>query len=460
MPRQRREGRHPRLARRRLVADDREGRQGRRREGHRVRPPGHGRQARHLHLVRRQGRRRAAGQGRRPGPEGQRQVRQEARHRRAQRRPGGQQLARSSRAATTRSSSRSTRTARSRRARTSSCPPGTTRRPARSSSRCSSRRATRSTASPPPTTGSPTPSSSRSRPTSSSRSRSAARMRPPRASRTSSPAGRRMTVWKDTRKLATVSAAAAIALLKGNTPEDDRQVGRRPGVHHPARVDHEGELQAALQGLLEAGRTSASAPTRSTASRKRNGVGRAVRRPHTAPSGSRHERGNRDRDADARVARHLEELRLGAGSDRGRLRGAERRGDGARRRQRRRQVDADQVHRRHLHGRRRRDPLRGHARLDHTGRRTRPSSGSRSCTRISRSATTSTSSRTCSWAARRTTCFQRAQRAGDGAPHRRDHEGSLGDDDPLDPAARRHALGRSAAVGRRRPRRALELASS
>jgi len=42
-----------------------------------------------------------------------------------------------SRAATTRSSSRSTRTRRSRRAPISSCPAGTTRRPARSSSRCS-----------------------------------------------------------------------------------------------------------------------------------------------------------------------------------------------------------------------------------------------------------------------------------------------------------------------------------
>ena len=31
-----------------------------------------------------------------------------------------------------------------------------------------------------------------------------------------------MTVWKDTRKLATASAAAAVALLKGQTPEADR----------------------------------------------------------------------------------------------------------------------------------------------------------------------------------------------------------------------------------------------
>ena len=43
------------------------------------------------------------------------------------------------------------------------------------------------------------------------------------------------------------------------------------------------------------------------------------------------------------------------------------------------------------------------------------------------------------------------------AQTRRDAEGALGHDDPLDPAARRDALGRSAAVGRRRARRDVEL---
>ncbi len=87
-----------------------------------------------------------------------------------------------------------------------------------------------------------------------------------------------MTVWKDTRKLATASAIAAVALSKGQTPKHDRNGEERQQeparLHHPARVDHEGELQAALQRLLEEGRRSASVSTRSSASRKRSGGGR------------------------------------------------------------------------------------------------------------------------------------------------------------------------------------------
>ena len=48
--------------------------------------------------------------------------------------------------------------------------------------------------------------------------------------------------------------------------------------------------------------------------------------------------------------RGVSKLRLGAGAHRCRLRGEGRRSDGARRGQRRRQVDADQVRRRHPHG--------------------------------------------------------------------------------------------------------------
>ena len=63
------------------------------REGDRVRPPGRQGLARlDLHLVRRPRGRRAAGQGRRRGPEGERQVRAEAGRRGAERRPDGQQL--------------------------------------------------------------------------------------------------------------------------------------------------------------------------------------------------------------------------------------------------------------------------------------------------------------------------------------------------------------------------------
>ena len=64
-----------------------------------------------------------------------------------------------------------------------------------------------------------------------------------------------MTVWKDTRKLATASAQAAIALSKGQTPQEDRhrrqQRQEAAGVHHPAAVDHEGELQDPLQRVPE-----------------------------------------------------------------------------------------------------------------------------------------------------------------------------------------------------------------
>ena len=50
-----------------------------------------------------------------------------------------------------------------------------------------------------------------------------------------------MTVWKDTRKLATASAAAAIALLEGAEAEEDghgrQQRQAAAGVHHPAGDD-------------------------------------------------------------------------------------------------------------------------------------------------------------------------------------------------------------------------------
>ena len=50
-----------------------------------------------------------------------------------------------------------------------------------------------------------------------------------------------------------------------------------------------------------------------------------------------------------------------------------------------------------------------------------------------------------------------AERAGDGVEDGRDAEDPGRHDDPLDPAARRHALGRAATVGRRRPGGDVEL---
>ena len=55
-----------------------------------------------------------------------------------------------------------------------------------------------------------------------------------------------VSVFKDTRLSATNAAQAAIALIGRQDAQDDRQVGRRPGVHLQARLDHEGELQDAL----------------------------------------------------------------------------------------------------------------------------------------------------------------------------------------------------------------------
>ena len=213
-----------------------------------------------------------------------------------------------------------------------------------------------------------------------------------------------MTVWKDTRKLATASAAAAIALAKGQRPKQTGTVknGSKllPAYIIPpvsiTKANYKqlfngylkkskvcvGDLQEVLHvGSDQGGAVLGAAPPSFSPMTTRPGI-----------------------DSPARAPRDLEELRLGAGAHGRRLRGPGRRGDGARRRQRRRQVDADQVRRRHPR-------LRTAARssstasvVTSTGRRTRRSSGSRSSTRISRSATTSTSSRTCTSAARPTTC--------------------------------------------------------
>ena len=174
--------------------------------------------------------------------------------------------------------------------------------------------------------------------------------------------------------------------------------------------------------------------------------GRGLRRPHPPSRG-----GGRRRTAstDSRLQRRLEELRRRAGALQGRLRGAPRRGDGARRRQRRRQVDADQGHRRDPRVRRGRGPLRGRAGDDPRPARRRPRSGSRSSTRTSRSRTTSTSSRTCSSAASGSTGIVLDEPSMERAA-RETLDGALGDDAALGAAGRRRALRRAAAGGRGR----------
>ena len=92
VPCERREGRHPDLARQGLLDRDRGGGQVEEREGDRVRPPGDRRHRRDLHLVGRQSGRRPAGQGCRRRPEGERQVLEEAGRGGAARWPDRQQL--------------------------------------------------------------------------------------------------------------------------------------------------------------------------------------------------------------------------------------------------------------------------------------------------------------------------------------------------------------------------------
>ena len=64
-----------------------------------------------------------------------------------------------------------------------------------------------------------------------------------------------MTVWKDTRKLAAASARGCHRPCEGRGAQADRNREERQQaaarLHHPAGGDHQGQLQAALQRLLE-----------------------------------------------------------------------------------------------------------------------------------------------------------------------------------------------------------------
>ena len=67
-----------------------------------------------------------------------------------------------------------------------------------------------------------------------------------------------MTVWKDTRVLAPTSAAAADRAAQGQEADADRnggergrQAGEAAGVHHPAGLDRQDQLPAAVQRLPE-----------------------------------------------------------------------------------------------------------------------------------------------------------------------------------------------------------------
>src|SRR5919197_483872 len=165
----------------------------------------------------------------------------------------------------------------------------------------------------------------------------------------------------------------------------------------------------------------------------------------------------RDRHTGPRAARGVEALRRRHRTARGGLPRLRRRGHGPRRRQRRRQVDADQVRRRHPPDRRRRDPVRRPARAHpraegrrqarHRGRLPGPRPGGQPRRRPEHVLR-----------ARGAHVAGTPRRDQDGAPGGRHAQEPVGDDDPLRAADRRRAVRRPAPVGRRRQGGHVELA--
>ncbi len=223
---------------------------------------------------------------------------------------------------------------------------------------------------------------------------------------------------------ANAAAAAAVALIKRQEDPGHQRVPQerqQEGADRPSCrcLDHEGELHEALQGQVPEAERRVRRGVQEVlqVSRLAGKRGGALGAPPRLSS--RH--ATRERDTTPPAPRIHEVVRVGAGADRRRLRGARRRGHGARRRQRRRQVDAHQVHRRDPQLRLTARSSSTASRCTSTGRRTPRSSGSRSSTRISRSATTWTSSRTCTSAASARLALP-AQGARDGAAHGGDAE--------------------------------------
>ena len=153
--------------------------------------------------------------------------------------------------------------------------------------------------------------------------------------------------------------------------------------------------------------------------------------------------------------RHHQDLRFGRGAVGRRLRGPGRRGDGAGRRQRRRQVDADQVRRRHPRLRQWADSLRGQG-SDHPRAEGRGPPRDRG--RLPGSRPVRQPRRRAEHVSRpRGQPLPDPQRGGDGAHHRSDAQESRGDDDLVDPPAGGDALRRPAPVRRGGEGRPVEL---
>src|SRR3954468_19328971 len=165
---------------------------------------------------------------------------------------------------------------------------------------------------------------------------------------------------------------------------------------------------------------------------------------------------HRARDADPSTPRDLEVVRVSAGPHRRRFRGAQRGDHGPRRRQRRRQVDPDQVRGRHSQRGQRRDPLRREARshqqpegLGQARNRGRLP-GPRAVRQPRRRPEHVPGPRGARLALA-------VEGAAHGATNGRDPQLAVRHDHPLDPPAGCLTVGRPAPVGRRRQGRAVEL---
>ena len=266
------------------------------------------------------------------------------------------------------------------------------------------------------------------------------------------------------------------ARLAGERPDDGHDAGQehRVGVHHPDLGDHartwpqRWSRTAPSRCPTCAPEQPSSKPAPQQASARRhtdtragcsNGRGAGMRRSsdheHRHPAESTTPSGTASAPL-LRLRGVSKNFGAGPGAHRRRLRGAGGRGDRAHRRQRRRQVGADQVHRGHPRPRPWRDPVGGrtgahpHAARRGAARHRDRVPGPRALR------TTSTSSRTCSSAASACAASSWTRRRWRPRPRetldepRRDHRA-------VDPPAGGLALGRPAPVGRDRQGGALEL---
>ena len=192
-----------------------------------------------------------------------------------------------------------------------------------------------------------------------------------------------MTIFKNVKKEANAAVALAIALITGKTrprpadadtvrrPEDaepqDQALLLTAAGHHAEQRQGRGQRRRADRGAdLQGHRDRVHRPRASVIAgvRPRSWPGGSPVRPavHASPQPQHHTgRGAPMADPILEITGPQQELRAGPRAARHRLRGLPGRGHRPRGRQRRRQVDARQVHRRHQQHRQRRGLLRGPA---------------------------------------------------------------------------------------------------